>query len=153
MLVPLQRWARVFSGGMTGAQGWTASCHREQGFSSLSSTRITWRSCYHEPLILAGSGRPEILDSEPASGQRPHPEKPRSQGHLETTWFDFWLPFSSNYLFIFHAHTKYTPAAYNTVHLKNNTKKEKGASSLFVKCHSILCIVILPMEIKYTAFK
>ena len=44
---------------------------------------------------------------------------------IETTWFDFWLPFSSNYLFIFYAHTKYTPAAYSTVHLKNNKKKRR----------------------------
>lgn len=129
MLVPLQRWARVFSGGVTGAQGWTVSCYPEQGFSSLSSTRITWRSCYHEPLILAGSGRPEILDSGFWTSFRakttPWEAEISRTLRIETTWFDFWLPFSSNYLFIFHAHTKYTPAAYNTVHLKNTKKRRK----------------------------
>ena len=37
--------------------------------------------------------------------------------------------------------------------LKKNKKRGERCIKLVVKYHSILCIVILPMEIKYSAFK
>lgn len=133
--------------------------------TEFSVHTIIWRPCSNAD---SDSGSLEWESTFLTSLRDAHAAGPKAtlwkaRGYKKLIWLCFWLLLTSNYLtdFSFFTHILITSPPHNTVRLKKKTQKTKkrkkegkGASSLFVKYHSVLLMVILPMEIKYDiAFK